>query len=110
VWGRLGTPISGLATGFNTSRHLGLPRLAGESACPTIPEAQARWDRRFRLSPRRRGRARPARTLEQNVPTAQELAQRKLLLARALRISARKPPSPGPFPSSEEMQRVVRDR
>ena len=45
-----------------------------------------------------------------NVPTAPELARRKRLLARALRISAGKPPSPVPFPSSEEMQREDRDR
>ena len=48
--------------------------------------------------------------LGQNVPTAQELARRKELLARALRISARRPPSKGPFPSSEEMQREDRER
>jgi plasmid stability protein len=48
--------------------------------------------------------------LGQNAPTAQKLARRKELLARALRISARRPPSPGPFPSSEEMLREDRDR
>jgi plasmid stability protein len=48
--------------------------------------------------------------LGQNVPTAQELGRRKKLLARALRIGARGPALPGPFPSSEEMQREDRDR
>jgi len=48
--------------------------------------------------------------LGENAPTAQELARRKELLARALRISARRPPLPGPFPTSEEMQREGRDR
>jgi plasmid stability protein len=48
--------------------------------------------------------------LGENAPTAQELARRKELLARALRISARRPPLPGPFPSTEEMQREGRDR
>jgi plasmid stability protein len=48
--------------------------------------------------------------LGQNLPTARELAGRKELLARALRIGARRPPSPGPFPSSEEMQREDRQR
>ena len=48
--------------------------------------------------------------LEDNVPTAKELARRKQFMARVARIAARKPPSPGPHPSSEEMLREDRDR
>lgn len=66
-----------------------------------------------------RARARKQRTsisaevlglLEENVPTAKELAHRKEFLARALRIAARKPPSPGPYQSAEELQREDRLR
>jgi len=48
--------------------------------------------------------------LEENVPTPEELARRKAILARALRIRSRKSPSSGPFPTAEEMLREDRDR
>ena len=48
--------------------------------------------------------------LEENVPTAKELASRRELLNLALRIRARRPRAPGPFPSSEAMQREDRGR
>jgi plasmid stability protein len=48
--------------------------------------------------------------LETSVPTAKELVRRRESLARALRISARTPPSQGPFPSAEDLQREDRLR
>ena len=48
--------------------------------------------------------------LEENVPTADELARRKALLRRVRRIRARRSPSSGPFPTSEEMLREDRGR
>ncbi len=48
--------------------------------------------------------------LEDNIPTAAELARRKALLERARRIRARPSPSAGPFPTSEELQREDRRR
>jgi len=66
-----------------------------------------------------RARARKQRTsiaaevlglLEENVPTAKELARRKRFMARIARIAARKSPSPGPHPSTEEMLREDRLR
>jgi plasmid stability protein len=66
-----------------------------------------------------RARARKQRTsiaaevlglLKDNVPTAKELARRKELWERTLRIAARKPPKPGPHASTEEMLREDRLR
>ena len=48
--------------------------------------------------------------LEQHVPTAKELAGRRKFLQKALRASTRKPLTPGPFPSTEEMLREDRAR
>jgi plasmid stability protein len=48
--------------------------------------------------------------LEQNVPTAKDLACRHRFFEKALRMQARKPPAPGPFPSAEEMVREDRSR
>jgi plasmid stability protein len=48
--------------------------------------------------------------LEENVPTAKELASRREFLNQARRIRARRPRAPGPFPSSEVMQREDRRR
>ena len=48
--------------------------------------------------------------LKESVPTEAELARRKKLFDRALRISRRRPKSPGPFPSAEEMLREDRSR
>ena len=48
--------------------------------------------------------------LKENVPTAKELARRKEVLKRALRIRARRPTASGPFPTSEETQREDRLR
>ena len=48
--------------------------------------------------------------LKENVPTPDELARRKDLMDRALRIRARRPRASGPFPTSEEMQREDRRR
>jgi plasmid stability protein len=48
--------------------------------------------------------------LEKDLPTAKELARRKALVDRMLRLASRKPLSPGPHPSTEEMVREDRDR
>jgi len=48
--------------------------------------------------------------LEQNIPTATELARRKELLNRARQIRSRRSSSSGPFPNTEEMQREDRHR
>jgi hypothetical protein len=48
--------------------------------------------------------------LKDNVPTEEELARRKEVLKRALRIRTRRPAASGPFPASEEMQRDDRMR
>ncbi len=48
--------------------------------------------------------------LEENVPTARELRARRAFLRRLQRLRSRTPPSPGPFPSTEEMQREDRSR
>ncbi len=66
-----------------------------------------------------RARARERRTsiaaevlslLEKDVPTPKELARRRVLWERTLRIAARKPPKPGPHQSTEEMLREDRLR
>lgn len=44
------------------------------------------------------------------VPTPTELAERRRFVQKALRLNVRKPASPGPFPSSEEMLREDRAR
>ena len=48
--------------------------------------------------------------LKENVPTEGELARRKEILKRALRIRGRRSTTTGPFPTSEEMQRDDRMR
>ena len=48
--------------------------------------------------------------LERHVPTAKELARRRRFLQKALRLSARKPSSAGPFPTTEQMARQDRRR
>jgi plasmid stability protein len=48
--------------------------------------------------------------LERHVPTPRELGRRRRLLSKALKMSAQKPASRGPFPSSEEMLRADRER
>jgi len=48
--------------------------------------------------------------LEAHVATPQELQRRRELLHKALRMSARRAPSAGPFPSTEEMLREDRAR
>jgi plasmid stability protein len=48
--------------------------------------------------------------LEENVPTAKELARRREVLQRAGRLRARRSPGRGPFPSAEQMQREDRGR
>jgi len=48
--------------------------------------------------------------LEEQVPTAKELARRQRFLKYALRMSKRKPLTPGPFPSTEEILREERQR
>jgi plasmid stability protein len=48
--------------------------------------------------------------LEQHVPTPKELARRRRLLSKALRMSAQKPSSRESFPSTEEMIRADRER
>ncbi len=48
--------------------------------------------------------------LAENIPTAEELARRKAVVARIAKIRARKPPGSGPFPTAEQMLREDRDR
>jgi plasmid stability protein len=48
--------------------------------------------------------------LSENVPTQDELARRRRFLVRARRAQAAPPAGPGPFPSTEEMQREGRNR
>lgn len=50
------------------------------------------------------------RLLEENIPTARELKERQQFLRRIRRLQAQKPLSPGPSPSTEEMQREDRAR
>jgi hypothetical protein len=48
--------------------------------------------------------------LEQHVPTPKELVRRRQFLKSALRRTAEKPLTAGPFPSAEEMLRQDRER
>ena len=48
--------------------------------------------------------------LEENVPTAAELARRRQFVKLAAKIRGRRPLAPGPFPSAEEMLREDRNR
>jgi antitoxin FitA len=48
--------------------------------------------------------------LEQNIPTARELRARREAIRRLAKLRAQPSPSPGPFPSTEEMQREDRER
>lgn len=48
--------------------------------------------------------------IQQNVPTAVELARRKQFLKAVTKISRQKPAGRGPFPSTEEMLREDRER
>ncbi|HTS36197.1 MAG TPA: hypothetical protein VMH04_11020 [Candidatus Solibacter sp.] len=48
--------------------------------------------------------------LEQNMPTAEELRERREFARRMKELSSREPLTPGPFPSTEEMIREDRDR
>ncbi len=66
-----------------------------------------------------RARARTRRTsiaaevlaiLAENAPTPQELARRKSLIESARKLRWRRSPSPGPFPSAEQMRREDRAR
>jgi len=48
--------------------------------------------------------------LEQFVPTERELKQRREFIRRLERLRSKPSPSPGPFPSAEEMVREDRSR
>ena len=48
--------------------------------------------------------------LSENVPVPAELARRKRLLQKAIRLTSARPARSGPFPSTEEMQREDRSR
>jgi plasmid stability protein len=48
--------------------------------------------------------------LGQNVPTAEELRERREFARRMKELSSREPHTPGPFPSAEEMIREDRER
>jgi plasmid stability protein len=48
--------------------------------------------------------------LEEKVPTAQEVKRRERLFAQVLKLRAGKPTNPGPFPTTDEMQREDRER
>jgi len=83
-----------------------MPRLYVEN----VPDGMYEALRKQARAGRRSISAEVLAILEQNVPSAQELARRKRLLTNALRISARRPPSPGPLRRSEEMQSEDRER
>lgn len=48
--------------------------------------------------------------LEYTLPTAAQLKKRKAFLDYVLQLKKNSPPAPGPFPSTEEMQREDRER
>jgi plasmid stability protein len=48
--------------------------------------------------------------LAENVPSANEIARRRALVDRVLRLRSRRSPGAGPFPSTEQMQREDRKR
>lgn len=48
--------------------------------------------------------------LEQNVPTERELRERRAWMRRLQKLRDTPSPSPGPFPSTEEMIREDRER
>ena len=48
--------------------------------------------------------------LEENVPTEAELKRRKKFLDYVLQLKKKSPPTSGPFPTTEEMQREDRER
>ncbi|MGP0018621.1 MAG: FitA-like ribbon-helix-helix domain-containing protein [Candidatus Sulfotelmatobacter sp.] len=48
--------------------------------------------------------------LEQHIPTEDELKRRRKAFEGLARLRAMQPPSPGPFPSAEEMIREDRER
>jgi plasmid stability protein len=48
--------------------------------------------------------------LGQNVPSAEELRERREFARRMKELSSREPLTPGPFPSAEEMIREDRER
>jgi plasmid stability protein len=48
--------------------------------------------------------------LEDNIPTAAELARRQKFFEHARKMMASKSPRKGPFPSAEEMVREERER
>lgn len=48
--------------------------------------------------------------LEQNVPTERELKARRAFFRRLERLASQPSPSPGPFPTTEEMVREDRSR
>ena len=47
--------------------------------------------------------------LEQHVPTPRELKRRKRHFQQLLKLQSNKPPTPGPFPSTEEKIREGRE-
>ena len=48
--------------------------------------------------------------LEERIPTAAQLEKRKAFLDYVLQLKKSSPPTPGPFPSTEEMIREDRER
>lgn len=48
--------------------------------------------------------------LEENVPTTKELKRRRELVDRLAALRAETPLRPGPFPSTDELQREDRER
>jgi plasmid stability protein len=48
--------------------------------------------------------------IRENIPTHEELKRRLKFLRQMQKLSSRKPLSPGPFPSAEEMIREDRER
>ena len=48
--------------------------------------------------------------LEENIPTAAELKKRQKIFKQLERLRSSNPAGPGPFPTSEQMQREDRER
>ena len=75
-----------------------------------VPEAVYRALRERARKNRKSIAAEVIELLEQHIPTAEELRERREFARRMREISSREPLTPGPFPSAEEMIREDRER
>ncbi len=75
-----------------------------------VPEDLYEALRKRAKSERRSISAAVIELLEQNIPTEKELKRRQELYKKLERLRSTASPTPGPFPSSEEMIREDRDR